>query len=401
MHSGTRRAARHGAIAAMVALALSLSTHALAQQSWRLTILDPAYGWDVWAGEINNAGQVAVALSPHSFFFGQEFVPTQGFVWDGTRLTSLGEGHPLAVNNLGQLAGVTQDVAGVTPDSAPAIHAARWDQSGLTMLDEAGARNSLAVAINDAGVIVGRAGGPSGSYAVQWQGDTLIPLQAPVGSTSEASGLNNQGQIVGRTMDSSFASYPVLWDGSAAMPLNLPGGRFGSANDINDRGQIVGTTSATPDGRSHATFWDGSRIIDLGSLSGDSSNAVAINGRGQTVGSFYTSSMAGASAALWNGTIGTDLNSLLRPDAAAAGWVLNSAFDINDNGSIVGVAFNRSACTPTDCEQFAFVLSLSDLPDQVVAVAAIPEPSTYALMLTGLAAIGLWSQRRRKASASR
>jgi probable HAF family extracellular repeat protein len=351
---------------------------------------------------INNAGQVAVALSPYSFSSDQAFAPNQAFVWDGTRLTGLGEGFPQAINSLGQLAGSTQDAATAAPDRAAVSHAVRWDGSGLTRLDEAGASNSLAVGINDAGQIIGRAGGPSGSYAVLWQGNTLIPLQSPVNNISnEASGLNNQGQIVGRYLDSSFATYPVLWDRPAAMPLVLPGGRFGSANDINDRGQIVGTTSATPDGQGHATFWDGSRVIDLGTLSGDSSHATAINGLGQTVGSFYSSVRMTGSPVLWNGSVGTDLNSLLRPEAAAAGWALLSANDINNSGSIVGVAFNRSQCTTSYCEHFGYVLSLSDLPDQVVAVAAIPEPSTYALMLAGLCAIGMWAQRRRAANASR
>jgi probable HAF family extracellular repeat protein len=397
MRIGMRRPAWQGAVAAIAPLAFCFSTHALAQQFYRLTILDPAPGWDAWAGGINNAGQVAVGLS-EQITFGRDTLALQGFVWDGTRLTGLGEGLPVAINNLGQLAGFTWES---TPSSGPISHATRWDGSGLTRLDEAGARDSLAFAINDAGQIVGRAGGPSGTYAVQWQGDTLIPLQSPVGTTSQAVSLNNQGQIVGR-YDSPSASYPVLWEGPGVMPMTLTGDRFGWANDINDRGQIVGTTSATPDGRGHATFWDGSRSIDLGTLSGDSSVAVAINGLGQTVGSFSASGVAGSSAVLWNGSVGTDLNSLLRPETAAAGWVLTWANDINDSGSIVGVAYNRSQCTPpNDCGRFAFVLSLSDLPDQVVSVAAIPEPSTYALMLAGLGAIGLWAQRRRAASASR
>ena len=47
-------------------------------------------------------------------------------------------------------------------------------------------------------------------------------------------------------------------------------------------------------------------------------------------------------------------------------------------------------------EPSTFALSLAGL-----GAIGIPEPSSYALMLAGLDALGLWAQRKRAASASR
>ena len=66
-----------------------------------------------------------------------------------------------------------------------------------------------------------------------------------------------------------------------------------------------------------------------------------------------------------------DLNSFLDASMANAGWVLERAYDINDNGWIVGDArIGQSG------ENHAFLL------------APIPEPETYALMLAGLVLVG-------------
>ena len=129
-------------------------------------------------------------------------------------------------------------------------------------------------------------------------------------------------------------------------------------------------------------------------MSGPFSNAAAINNSGQVVGSYQASNFA--HAALWNGTVGTDLNDLLRPDAVTAGWVLSYATGINDNGWIVGTAYNSNRC-PDGCAGYGLLLTMSDLPDQVVNISTpVPEPSTYALLMVGLGAVVLrWRRRQR------
>lgn len=327
---------------------------AWAQTPYRLTVLD-TIGVPT---DINESGQVV--------FNRQVVFNTEGsvMVWNGTTITNLGPGQGLAINDLGQIAGFR--VATGSPQ------ATLWSDGTAALLGSS--TFSLARDINNRGQIVGFElfGVPR---ATLWEGGATTYLGSGI-----ADAISADGRIVGRSFvdDPSSIGRAALWSGGGVTFLD---GIVSSAGDINDRGQIIGR-SAT--GR--ATLWDGASTFDLGLQ-----RATAINNAGQVVGTLDER------AALWNGLAVTDLNSLLRPESVAAGWVLTAAEDINEQGWIVGTATNRSGG-----ENHPFVLSISDLPDQLPGVPApIPEPSTYALMLAGLGAIGVWAQRRRAASASR
>lgn len=77
-----------------------------------------------------------------------------------------------------------------------------------------------------------------------------------------------------------------------------------------------------------------------------------------------------------------DLNSLLDPSTINAGWVLQSAVDINNNGQIIGIAHNDNNHQVTQ-----FLLTPATLP--------IPEPHTYGMLLAGLGLIGFRSLRKK------
>ncbi len=77
------------------------------------------------------------------------------------------------------------------------------------------------------------------------------------------------------------------------------GGSSSEATGINDSGQIVGysTTTTSFDSPTHAFLLNrGSQMKDLGTLGGTSSEATAINASGQIVGYSTTST---SPAALW------------------------------------------------------------------------------------------------------
>jgi probable HAF family extracellular repeat protein len=377
-HHWQRFARQRGRMAVwrvFVLFMLASGGSALAQSPYRLTLLNPGDGSMV-AVDINNAAEVALNVyGPQS--------ATGVVTWDGTAFTDLGAGVPYAINSAGQVAGYRTDSQGVA-------RATVWDRAGTpTSISTEPATalvDSPVFDINDRGQAVGLRS-LNGHRATLWNAGGAVDL-----GLGQAWGINNAGQIVGLSFESmTLPTRAALWDANGLTLLAGPGSR---AQDINDLGQIVGSSG------SQAQLWEGGRSVDLGTLGGSFSVAAAINNAGQITG--YFSSPDGLHAALWTGALGVDLNSLLRPQSVADGWILTTATGINDNGWIVGTARNRFDCADGECAQYGFVLSLSNLPDQVLAItAAVPEPSTYTLMLAGLGALGMWAQRRRMASASK
>src|ERR1039458_7571205 len=118
----------------------------------------------------------------------------------------------------------------------------------------------------------------------------------------------------------------------------LPGGSYSAASGINNNGQVVGGSAPTG-GPDHAFLYSGGIMSDLGTLLGGSwSAASAINNNGQVVGEADTSSGA-QHAFLYSGGIMSDLNGLIPTNS---GWTLTSANAINDSGQIVGSGTNTS-----------------------------------------------------------
>jgi len=144
--------------------------------------------------------------------------------------------------------------------------------------------------------------------------------------------------------------------------LGTLGGVSSFVSGINDSGQVVGR-SETATGSMHAfvTGPNGEGMIDLGTLGGSFSDAAGINEAGQVVGSSETAT--GSEHAFVTGPDGTgmmDLNALVH---LPEGVILATATGINNVG-------------------------------QVVAIAIVPEPSSYALMLASLALVGMVIRRR-------
>jgi probable HAF family extracellular repeat protein len=302
-----------------------------------------------------------------------------------------------------------------------------------------GGKYSEAKAINGAGQIVGSANTASEArHATLWNGAATSDLgtfaAGPARFTSDANDINNSGKIVGQALTGSFAFDAALWNGpvvgnltsqtglTMATAINDSGqvagmgyapngaiysataarvtgatltflGRLNGAdnyaNAINNAGQVVGYSDDTKNGIQHAALWNGTTVTDLGALGGTLSRANAINNVGQIVGNYYTLGgiqFAQQRAAMWtwNGTtaVAVDLNTFLTDSEKQDGWVLQTALGINDNGWIVGNAINNKVGG-----NHAYLLS-SPLP--------VPEPTTYAMLMAGLALIGGLVRRRHR-----
>jgi probable HAF family extracellular repeat protein len=80
----------------------------------------------------------------------------------------------------------------------------------------------------------------------------------------------------------------------------LPGGDHSQASGINNRGQVVGSSSLTsPQEEGNAFLWEDGEMTDLGTLGGNFSQAFGINSRGQVVG-WSTTASGYDHAVLWN-----------------------------------------------------------------------------------------------------
>ena len=129
------------------------------------------------------------------------------------------------------------------------------------------------------------------------------------------------------TISTAWASDYTIVD------LGTLGGTLSSAQGINDNGAVVGwSETVVGSDTQHAFLWDPQTLTmrDLGTLGGTSSEAVAINNAGQIAGWSNTASGEGH-AFLWD-----PQTAAMRDLGTLGGDKWSSAYDINDDGSVVG-----------------------------------------------------------------
>jgi probable HAF family extracellular repeat protein len=176
------------------------------------------------------------------------------------------------------------------------------------------------------------------------------------GLNSVATAINSSGQIVGYSSLNASDTHAFIYQENAMKSIGTLGGSCSFANGVNDYGQVVGSAYDTK-GNERAFLYDTDNrpcMKDLGSLGGLVSIANGINNSNQIVGYSFTQGDTDAHAFLYHNEKMIDLNSLLDSTAKKSGWILNEALAINNNGWIVGVAYNNNANIPS-C---AFLLSV-------------------------------------------
>ena len=360
--------------AASVLLAGASQTNA----AYTFTDLGTLGGTYSYAAAINNAGQIV----GHSYTSGD--IGVHATLWDGGVIKDLGT---LGWGSTSQANGINDagQIVGRSFDSDSSTHATTWINGTITDLYPLAGGGHYAYAINSTGQIAGSSpafGYPQG-VAVLWHNGTRTVLGGQGEAYSDGYAINDNGLVVGASaLYNGTAAPPLatLWSGIEYTHLGTLGGSSSIASDINNAEQIVGRSELAGNTSTHATLWSNGSIIDLGTLGGTVSWARAINEVGQIVGQSRTSGDTETHATLWLNGAAIDLNDYLDADMASAGWVLNSANDINNNGWIVGLASNSQR----GIYQHAFLLS----------VTPVPEPEAYAMMLAGLGLVGVMARRR-------
>ncbi len=211
-----------------------------------------------------------------------------------------------------------------------AVSYANASSYSFTDLGALGGTFSQASGINNTGQIAGVSNSSNAIVAATlWDGPAVTALSTEDSSTAFA--VNNSGQVAGsivvRLPQSGWGTRATVWNGTTMTVLGtLDGTVHSEANAINNSGVVAGRSTIDPySSRQHATVWNGITPTDLGV----DSQANGINDAGQIVGASWNSNgPTGIRAILWNGTSATELDSL--------GGTNSQAFAINNAGVVVG-----------------------------------------------------------------
>lgn len=297
--------------------------------AYSLAVLEaPAAVRHVYGTAINDAGQVvgyADRAATSSGF--------QALLWDGGRITVLGDGRAYDINTRGQVVGASSSSA-----------ATLWSGGARTLLAQGDPAvpggDTWADAINDAGDVaitwrptVGGSGGRSPGKVFLLRSGTLREIASA--TNAEATAINQSGWIagtVGSLVDQTLQGF--LWrDGQTT----YVGAGVTSARDVNAGGQVVGGAYRAYAWRNGSTTY-GIPADSAGRIAA-MSVAEGVNDCGDVVG--WVGGSGGNPqgwAFVWRGGTLTDVNRLI----PAGDWIFERAVDINNGGQVVGYGKHRA-----------------------------------------------------------
>jgi probable HAF family extracellular repeat protein len=247
-----------------------------------------------FAAAINNRGEVVGNSST------TEEMTSNAFLWRNGVMRDLGTlggstSYAYGINNRGEVVGGSETADGST-------HAFLWRNGVMHDLGTLGGASSFAYAINDRGEVVGNSSRTEGmtSNAFLWRNGVMHDLGTPSGTYgSTALDINKRGDIVGYTITSQ-SNRALLWHNGVMHDLGTLGGAFSWATGINEQGLIVGHSETA------AGEWRGFALrrgvmTALPTLAA-TCDVWGVNDRGQVVGdSFAPSGMEGRfHAVLWS-----------------------------------------------------------------------------------------------------
>lgn len=323
-----------------------------AAQTYSVTDLGPASNNPSGARGINAAGQITGYANSST---SRSYV----FLYTGGTMKNLGTlggttGLGLAINASGKVAGYSTLSDGT--------YRGFIEASGkLTSVGTLAGTYSDAEGINDAGQVTGASSTASGQvHPYLYTNGKLTDLGTLGGKSSEdwntGEAVNSSSEVVGWSYNPQGNFLGFLWSSGKMQSLGTLGGAWSQAFAINDVGQITGQAYINGDVGADAFLYDGGVMQDLGTITspsggnGQYSNGYGINSTGVVVGeSTYQKNAASIvyHAFVYSNGKMQDLNKLI---PAGSGWVLSTAYGINDAGQIVGYGTHNK-------QQRAFLLT--------------------------------------------
>jgi probable HAF family extracellular repeat protein len=224
------------------------------------------------------------------------------FLWRDFHMSALptlggNNGQASAINNREQIVGISETTVADSgcPASKPGkiISPVLWEKGEARALPTVdGDPDGFVQGINDRGQAVGSSGTCTNLsiHAVLWENDTAIPLKGLGQPGGAAYAINDHGQIVGYVSSADGTTIVAsIWEngGVTTIPI-LPGDGAAFATGINNRGQVVGSTFNST-GWSHGFISQDGVLTDLNTLIPGDSNLFIIAGsnineRGQISG---------------------------------------------------------------------------------------------------------------------
>jgi probable HAF family extracellular repeat protein len=227
-----------------------------------------------------------------------------------------------AINKAGEVVGVAvkKTAAGEEPHWRAFLYRkGKYIDLGLLK----GCKYSEATGINDRGQIVGVSSPLAGvSYAFLWENGKMRRL--PANGNARANAINNDGLIVGTATTPQGDVVAATWTPSATAPTFLP--TYSRAVAVNDAGDIVTVAGA------QSYVVNGANTLRVGTLGGGDTMAMAINGHGAVAGVSNTATDL-THAFLWNRGAIADVSTIKSLDGTAAVLSVDS---VNSFGTMVG-----------------------------------------------------------------
>lgn len=329
---------------------------------------------------LNNRGDVV----GYKYFEGERSSP---ILWRRGEVTKLpGFGGPSGPGSLSGTAYAINDRGDIVGGYD---HGAFLYRNGrlINLTESLGTSVGQAVGINDAGHIVGNAGGRTNAFFHDGQqGRYLFGPEVPR-YYANGIGINDRDVIVGNIVETAgLNAKAYVYSQGRHELLPTLGGDYGAAIAINNAGQIVGASTSQA-GEQQPFLYENGTIRNLAASPTAWGTALDINEKGWIVGQTYFDPATGESQSgfLYLNHRSYNLDTLISP-LDRQRWHIDEASDINDRGQILVTASRQQDATNT-----IYTLLLTP---------AVPEAQTWILMLAGLGGLGFVLRRRSRQSSA-